>query len=328
MDALGSKLLDYWRDLTGEPVDLAAHPSSSLPLHLRQRYDIRRGNFLGKDLLLALEQDPPESFSVGEYERHASVLQQKLGEGIVFVIPALPSSARTSMIRRRIPFVVPRSQTFLPAVWIDLRDRQPVPWHPPRRKFTPAAQCLLLFHLQCRPLSGIPLQEIAQTIGYSAIMITKVKAELGAAGICHAVKQGRSVVLDFNCSGKELWQRALPFLSAPDRSRHWVRWDHPARPALMAGLSALGKKTALSSDRIPTFALDHRKYLPLLENGILHGCRGQEEATVLIESWAYDPVLLSRGDCVDDLSLFLSLADSPDERIQQGLHQLLERVAW
>lgn len=40
-------------------------------------------------------------------------------------------------------------------------------------------------------------------------------------------------------------------------------------------------------------------------------CRARYEATVLIESWAYDPNLLSNGECVDDLSLILSLNDSP-----------------
>lgn len=77
-----------------------------------------------------------------------------------------------------------------------------------------------------------------------------------------------------------------------------------------------------------TFALDRRKYLQLLEKGAFHGCRGPEKATVRIESWAYDPALLSDGECVDELSLCLSLADSPDERIQQQVDKLLEDFPW
>ena len=328
MNILESKLLDYWNDLTGEPIDLTPRPDSNLPLYIRHRYSIYGASFLGKELVLAVEKDPPESFSVGEYERHASILREKLGEGVVFVIPSLPSSARAPMIQRRIPFVVPKSQTFLPSIWIDLKDRQPLPRDQQRKKFTPAAQCLLLYHLQRKPLNAIPLQEIAKTIGYSPIMITKVKTELEAAGLCEAVKDGKAVVLDFKYERKGLWEQSRSFLLGPVRRHHWVQWDQPGPPALLAGISALSKKTILSSDRMRTFALDHRKYLQLLEKGTFHGCRGPEEASVRIESWAYDPAVLSDGECVDELSLCLSLADSPDERVQQQVEKLLEDFPW
>jgi len=232
------------------------------------------------------------------------------------------------MIQRRIPFVVPKSQTFLPSIWIDLKDRQPLPRDQQRKKFTPAAQCLLLYHLQRKPLNAIPLQEIAKTIGYSPIMITKVKTELEAAGLCEAVKDGKAVVLDFKYERKGLWEQSRSILFGPVRRHHWVQWDQPGPPALLAGISALSKKTILSSDRMRTFALDHRKYLQLLEKGTFHGCRGPEEASVRIESWAYDPAVLSDGECVDELSLCLSLADSPDERVQQQVEKLLEDFPW
>ena len=328
MNPLEGKLSEYWTDLTGGPVNLAPRPDSNLPLYLRQRYRMFGASFLGKALVLAVEKNPPESFSVGEYERHASILREKLGEGVVFVISSLPSSARSPMIQRRIPFVVPKSQTFLPSIWIDLRDRQPLPRLLARKKFTPAAQCLLLFHLQRKPLNAIPLQEIAKTIGYSPIMITKVKTELEAAELCEAVKEGKAVVLDFKYEGKGLWEQAHPFFFGPARRHHWVKWDQPGAPALLAGISALEKKTIISADPLRTFALDHRKYLQLLKEGTLHSCRGPEEATVRIESWAYDPALLSEGECVDELSLCLSLADSPDERVQQQVEKLLNDFPW
>ncbi len=329
MNTLESKLLGYWNDLTGEPVALVPHPDASLPLYLRERYRIFEVNFIGKELVLAVEKYSQESFSVGEYERHAAVLREKLKASVVFVIASLPSSARTPMIRRRIPFVVPKSQTFLPSIWIDLKDRQPLPPGIFRKKFTPAAQCLLLFHLQCKPLSGIPLQDIAQTIGYSPIMITKVKSELEAANLCEAVKKGNAVTLNFYYERKLLWEHALPYLSAPDRHHHWIQWDQPGAPALLAGISALSIKTMISSDRIRTFALHNRRYLQLLEAETFQESRVPEEASVQIECWTYDPFLLSDGSgCVDELSLCLSLSDSLDDRVQQQVEKLLQEFPW
>ena len=45
--------------------------------------------------------------------------------------------------------------------------------------------------------------------------------------------------------------------------------------------------------------------------------------------WSYAPAVTS-GDArqVDDLSLFLSMRDSPDERVQAALQEMMEDMPW
>ena len=45
-----------------------------------------------------------------------------------------------------------------------------------------------------------------------------------------------------------------------------------------------------------------------------------------IELWRYDPKRLSDGDCVDKLSLALSLNETGDERVEEAVEELLESV--
>jgi len=47
-----------------------------------------------------------------------------------------------------------------------------------------------------------------------------------------------------------------------------------------------------------------------------------------MESWAYDPLLLGKDGQVDSLSLFLSLRESVDERVQQQTAKLITQVSW
>jgi len=49
---------------------------------------------------------------------------------------------------------------------------------------------------------------------------------------------------------------------------------------------------------------------------------------VMIEVWSYDPATLSQDGIVDPLSLFLSLRDDPDERVQGALRRMLEGLPW
>ena len=327
--SLQKDLCDYWRTLTDRDLDPQVASSEFLPLFLRHRYLIRTANLFGKKYHLAIENSPEDACSPGEYGDHLRVLGEMFGEPVALVVAAIPSYARNRMVRMGIPFIVPGSQAFLPPVLIDLRERQPIASkRSTGRKLTPAAQCLVLYHLQRNPLTGIPLQEIANKIGYSPIMLTMVKGELEAAGICESLKEGRTITLRFLHGGKELWQQAEPLLSPPYRKRRWVQWVNPEPQALLAGMTALSRLTMIGDDRVPTYALWQRTFRSLWKEGVFRDCRGSEEADASIESWNYDPLVLSKGGTVDTLSLYLSLRDSPDERVQQQLETLIREFPW
>jgi hypothetical protein len=65
-----------------------------------------------------------------------------------------------------------------------------------------------------------------------------------------------------------------------------------------------------------------------LDQGVIRKIFQRDEANACIEAWTYDPRLLAADGRVDALSLYLSLRDSPDERVQQQLESLLEAVSW
>jgi len=57
-------------------------------------------------------------------------------------------------------------------------------------------------------------------------------------------------------------------------------------------------------------------------------CHDAENALVRIEIWSCNPHLLGDDRMVDPLSLYLSLRNSSDERVQQQLEQLIEEIKW
>jgi hypothetical protein len=50
------------------------------------------------------------------------------------------------------------------------------------------------------------------------------------------------------------------------------------------------------------------------------------ETSVALQIWRYDPRLINHSDNVDALSLYMSLADDHDERVEQALEKLLQEV--
>lgn len=328
MKDLKDRLVDYLATLTGARPEIMPAGASSLPLFLRERYDLFTTRLFDRKFLLALEVDGWESGSPGEYGKQAELMRKTLGGAVVVVLPMLPSYARNRMVQMGIPFIVPGSQLFLPDSVIDLRETFPQPGLGKRPAFSPAAQCTSLYHLLRAPLGGISLKEIAAQVGYSQMMITKVKDEIEAAGACATVRNGRSVVLKFTARGRALWELLLPRFASPVKKTRWVRLLRPNHPALLAGLSALSRRTMINDDRLPTHALSLSAYQEALELGTCTGSHDADHANARVEVWSYPPERLSQDQTVDPLSLYLSLRNSADERVQQQLEELIQGVKW
>ena len=247
---------------------------------------------------------------------------------MVFVLDTIDSITRQRLVQKGIPFIVPGTQCFLPGALVDFRERFPRTGVKGRDKLSPAAQLVLLYHLQRQRLDGWPLKQIAGELHYSTMTLTKVKDELEEAGLCEVQRKGRSVSLRFVAEGRELWDLAKEKLSSPVRKTLWVQWATPGYPALRAGISAFSEKTMINEDRLPTYGLSQVMLEGWLRKGTVIRCPDAETATVKMEGWAYEPKLLGDNSNVDVLSLYLSLRDSHDERIQKELEQLIQGVHW
>lgn len=333
MQVTKQRLIKYLEEVTGSEPELQwnlAELTAKLPLYLRSRYTLSSLNIFGRRCLLAIESSDWELGTPAEYAAHSQTLQRELNESVAIVLPVVPSYARNRMVQSGTQFIVPGSQMFLPAMMIDLRERfsTPAPKSTTGKSLTPTTQCILFYHILRRPLNGMPLTEIAEHVGYSKMNISRAKDELEAAGLCSTTRQGRSVVLKFSIHGRELWEKALPLLKSPVRKCHWVDWQEIVYPALPAGMTALSHSTMIADDRIPTYALLQNTFRTNLEKGLFRGCPAPSEANVQLEAWSYNPLLLAEGNQVDPLSLYLSLKENYDERVQQQLETLMTEVKW
>ncbi|HZS18072.1 MAG TPA: hypothetical protein VFA51_09095 [Candidatus Udaeobacter sp.] len=324
------QLLDYIEKITG----LRPHPSGApnrmltLPLFIRDRYHLIQTRILGTDLALAIESRDWDQGSAGEYAAHAASLTQQLGEPVALVLARAPSHLRNRLVQSGVPFIVPGNQFFVPFLAADLREWIPRLKSAPKNRLSAVAQLLIIFHLRRESLEGVSLQKIAKRLGYSPMMISAAKDELESADLVKPVRQQRSLTLRFPARGKDLWSIAEPKLDSPVRKTYWVQWEKPDYPALLAGLSALSRKSMLEDDQVRTYALDQSNVRRWLEKGTFRGAPGPHEATTRIEAWMYNPLLLGDKMAVDDLSLFLSLRDSPDDRVQQQLKNLIDAIPW
>ncbi len=326
---LQAELVEYLVAIAGdrpwlEPV--ARDRISKLPIFLREKYQLFQADLFGRKAFLAIENQAPSEPSPTEYAQHANMLRQQLSTDVVLVIANIPSYIRNRLVQRHVPFIVPGTQMFLPMLMIDLREQYPTRGRRSKDLLSPVAQVVVIYHLVRGPFTDLPLGQIAQQLHYSAMAISKAQEELQQTGICEVERSGKALFLRFTGSRADVWRNAKRSLSTPIKRTQWIRWGQgSSHSALKAGLTALSAYTMLADDSIPTYAMRDRQIVEALRQGELVGCRSREDAEARMESWTYDPALLSNdGHTADPCSLYLSLRNSADERVQKELGALMD----
>jgi hypothetical protein len=211
---------------------------------------------------------------------------------------------------------------FLPMLMIDLREQYPVT-RIKSEKLTPIAQLIIIYHLMREPLNNIPLGQIASRLGYSAMAVSQAQEELRNAQLSKVVRFGRTLSINFNWTGRALWDNAKPLLSSPVKRIHWIRWGRHRPNAVASGITAMSKYTMLADESIPTFAMNGKDVVEALTKGEIVGCPDREDAEGRLEAWKYDPRIVAKNDTVDPFSLYLTLQHSADERVQKELEVLI-----
>jgi hypothetical protein len=330
MKNLREKTESYLRELENSLISFIPENAPRLPLVLRERYKVFASRLFGRDWLLAMEVEGWEPGTPTEYRQHLQQIAQATGKDqIAVVLPAISAKVRNRMVQMEIPFIVPNTQIYLPLAVMNLKENFRAPQSLEGKALSPSAQVLFLLQLQKGGLDNQPFKEISRRVGYSRSSISAACAELKQNDLCRSFRKGKEQRMEFNRPSREVLEAALPLLKSPVRKTHWVTWTRQPIPgARLAGISALSQISSLADDRIATYALKEEAVQEGLEKGHIHDSADPHEADALLEAWSYDPALLSEGDAVDSLSLFLSLRRNPDERVQSALADMMKEFPW
>lgn len=327
----GEKLLQqlrhYVTDTIGLPVE--CHPwnvDSSLPQYLREQYRFFSMEAMGFHGVLMTDTAGDEQ-SPAVTGKHITQVRSRLNLDVVYVRQTMSSHNRKRLIERQIPFIVPGAHLYLPMLWIDLRERLKRP-SVKRPFFSPATQALML-HVLWRPTPDTLFpSQIAKTLGYSAMTMTRVFNELEAASVGDHTVVGKERQLRFPTTGKRLWEQTRPYLSTPVKRRLYANPNGKPLGGLPAGQSALAFYTAIAEPNLDSVALSIDNWNTCSRVNTPVVLPFPEPGAVEVELWKYRPEAFSKGTSVDRLSLYLSLKDSVDDRVQIALDELMEGMPW
>lgn len=329
--ALVQKADAYLHEAFGLSTRLERDPADTLPHYIRDLYSLWRGDLFGRAAIFAAPKPDAEA-TVAEMEKHARVIGDRPDNPVVILLfEALTTSHRRALLSRRVAFLVPMAQLYVPEALLDLRERTPRSLPPEPDQFTPTAQLAILGALLSR--SGADDEasatDLARRYGVAIMSMTRAFDELEAAELADTGRIGRQRALRFKLHGRALWDKAAARLQSPVRKVRTVVIPYPDRfVAFVAGESALAHYTSLARPRIQRLAVAAADWNQLVRDHGLRDTYARDPEGDEIETWAYDPAALAKEGRVDPLSLHLSLRDHPDERVAGAAAELLETLTW
>lgn len=300
---------------------------ATLPIFLHNFYDFYTATFLGRSYFLAVARES-EIPTPAVIRKHMDQIQAKTGMPAIFVSRGVASYNRKRLVSHRVQFVIPKQQIYLPNLGIDWLDRCPkCQNYRAISKLSPSTQAVMIYIFHQRDEAKFIPLELAKALDYTPMTMTRALNELESANLGKSVRKGKERW--FSVQRDELWSKAKPFMQNPVKKRMWIKGGKKIkRIGVLAGLSALGGQTMLSSPAHPVYAISSHDWNELKLKEIFQEVPIDEEADIELEIWNYDPKLFAKNGMVDGFSLYLSLKEVQDERVEDALDKLMRKIKW
>lgn len=340
------EVVTYLQETLGCTPNLTAWPlASKLQFYLQHTYVFMEMEIYESSCIAMIEREDG-AVSVPEIRKHMDNLASKFPNTFIFITKALPANDRRRLIEKKVQFIVPGAQMYMPSMGMDLRE------HFPRRSVKveamgPATQAMLIRQLSTPWLGSLQTSDVALGRGYSFLgkdfdysrmTLSRSVKELETLDLISLVTKARNGFahgndVDFKMSSSELWEKARPHMKSPVKKSIWLDKVPATDPSMLmiageSSLAIMAEDTMLADPRLPVYAISVDQYNEHSNKGFIREVP-EDEAVCQVEVWSYEPIRIHKwAPCVDMFSLILSFQDHEDPRIQQCVEELEEKVKW
>lgn len=172
------KLSAYLKEIFGVQLALKVISDkklSSLPYYLKAGYELFEGMINDVPVIFA-KLNNEKTTTPSLLTKQGEILEKQLQMNVVFVFDKLEAYERKRFIEKKIAFLEPFKQIYIPSLLLELNNisKRKTEYEIKSDKLTVPAQVAILFHLQEKSLNNKPLQEIAGLLKYSRMTVTRI----------------------------------------------------------------------------------------------------------------------------------------------------------
>ncbi len=300
------------------------HKEDTLPVFLRSNYNFYEMTILKTTCILMEITD--EIPGINMLQKHIKRIETLTKREIVLLYKEISRYRRKSLIENRISFVVEDGQMYLPFLGLNLK-KAPEQVKREVKHFTTSAQLAYLYFLYHKS-KVVNMTEFAEMMGLTKMTASRALNDLYHAGlITYEIggKTGRSKEYK-RIADPDYFLKGRIYIKSPVKKIVYVKTEPTG--VLTAGLEALAALSMINAPGHPVRAIGKdrlkKQEVEIIENkDLIHDAH-----LIELQIWDYDPTQFSNKSHVDLMSLYASLKDENDERIEQALEKVLGGEIW
>jgi hypothetical protein len=328
-------LIAYIKDVVGLEIEI--HPLvraviDKLPMYLTEGYQWHKIVLADRPCILA-QMKEANAFGIAQIEKHFVLVRKITQLPVIAIFDKLEAYNRKRLIEKRIAFIVPDKQLYIPEFLIDLKEFG-VADKKKQSTLTPVAQQLFLIFILDKKnnlkLENLTFKELAYLLGTNPMGITRAVENLKYHEVIE-VTGDKEKFIRFIFDRQQTWHNAehRNILINPVLKRVYVDEKPQGIFMLRSYNSALPEYSDINPTRQEFYAIEKNRFYALQKNNTLINANKQE-GEYCIEVWKYNPEtvtnkLLSNTQVVDPLSLYLCYTEIQDERVEMAKEQIIQK---
>lgn len=314
-------LTEYLKSIFGGDFNIKIENADfDVPIYIRELYSVYKLKLIQNEyIVLQPKQKVPTIVNI---RKHIDLVSKLSELPVILCAEDITPLLCSKLIKNKIQFIIPGKQLFIPYSGIVLNERY-TPTYEKRERFSAVGQVLFIALCYNRKLADNSYTQIAVQLGMDKMSISRAARELHDFGIINVTKTGNSKFIELDAYEKELFNKGKPFLINPVQ-KTILTYEDNMKTKLLSGLSALSAATMLSANT-KTFAVTKSMRNNIEELPVEYR---DEDGVCRLELWKYNPELFASKGIVDFISLYASLKDSTDERVQIALSEMEENYQW
>ena len=238
---------------------------------------------------------------------------------VVFYYDSLKTIERDRLINQGVYFLVADKYAHLPNLIINRASSCEIV----KQEFSPVAQYLMLYHLQVANCDCNSIEDITNAIPYSYKTIAKAIKQFENLGLLDFKSaDGKTKYIKFRFERRELWDKVQQYLVSPIKKEFYLQ--EPINIGLIGSYSALSHYSMLASEDVQTRVITKEQLKDIEQSG----CRMLPfEDVQCVQVWKYPP-LVTDEQYIDKLSVYLTLKDDRDPRVEKELEIMINNMPW
>lgn len=337
-DIMKEQLIKYIKEVVGFQMlihQLSTAIKGKLPLYLRDEYQWFEAELEDKKCLFAVVNT--ENFGgISQFGKHFQKVKEITEMPVVAVFDYLEAYNRKRLIEKKIAFVVPDKQLYIPEFIIDLREYS-IAAKKKKGALNPLAQQILLLFILDKEnkfeIEQLTFKSLAALFGTNPMGITRAVESLKNQELIEIIGD-KEKTIHFIADKRNLWLMAKKhriFIN-PVQIRVFVDELPQNINLLHAYDNALTEYTDINPVRQEYYAIEKGMFQALKKTNALIN-ENTYEGRFCFEVWKYNPMTINKllfenNQTVDPLSLLLCYDDNYDERVEMAMEQIERDFIW